>query len=389
MKIGFFTDSYLPTRHGVQVSIDSFRKCLQALGHEVFIYTTAFPRYKEIDPQIIRLHSFKVIEKPEMRFGLPIIQKGKFDEVSKIKLDIVHAHTPFNLGLFGKYISKLQKIPMVYTHHTHYAEYAKSYLKEKFVLPFFAKQYTRWFCGLSDAVIAPSEKIKKMLSEYGVKKKIYVLPTGVPANLFKRTAVSRKRAAELRAKWGVAPDERILLSFGRVGKEKNLDFLVSAYIEGKKLYPKLKLVIAGDGPYASELKKWARETEGARDIIFTGFAPNEDKHAYYQAADIFVFASKTDTQGIVILEAAASGKPIVALKDDAWRGSVINGKSGFSVSGESVKNFASKIAELAKDGALLKSFGAASLEIAREHSEEKAAEKLVKIYESVIKESHR
>src|SRR3989338_7520130 len=142
MRIGFFSDSYLPVRHGVQVSIDSFRKCLQIMGHKVFIYTTAFPHYKETDPEIIRLHSFKVIPKPEIRVGLPIIQKGKFSEALKIELDIVHEHSPFSLAIFCKYISKLQKIPMVYSHHTHYVEYAKSYFfKEKYVLPFFLKQF--------------------------------------------------------------------------------------------------------------------------------------------------------------------------------------------------------------------------------------------------------
>lgn len=386
MRIGFFSDSYLPVRHGVQVSIDSFRKCLKDKGHQVFIYTTSFPHYKETDPEIIRLHSFKVIPKPEMRVGIPIVQKGKFDVAIKNELDIAHAHTPFSLGLFAKYISKLQRIPMVYTHHTHYVEYAKSYFfKEKYVLPFFAKQFTKWFCSLSDAVIAPSEKIKRMLLEDGVKKRIYVLPTGIPIDSFKRTASSKERAAKLRASWGIETDEKVLLSLGRIGKEKNLDFMISAYIAARKLYPKLKLVIAGDGPYAEKLKKWAQKTEVGSIIIFTGFVPQEEKGIYYQAADIFVFASITDTQGIVILEAAASGLPIVAVKDDAWHGNLIDGKNGFSVKGVLADNLGAKIAELAQDSARLKSFGETSLKIADEFSEEKAAEKLLRIYASVMK----
>jgi 1,2-diacylglycerol 3-alpha-glucosyltransferase len=137
MKIGFFTDTYLPVVHGVEISIETFRKSLEKMGHKVFIYAPHAPGYKDKNPNVFRFQSIRVIEKPEMRLAFPFLPKDHFGEIIDFKLDIAHAHTPFSMGLLAKYIADHQKIPLVYTHHTHYPEYAKFYLKEKVIAPPF------------------------------------------------------------------------------------------------------------------------------------------------------------------------------------------------------------------------------------------------------------
>ncbi|GAI38976.1 unnamed protein product, partial [marine sediment metagenome] len=152
MKIGFFTDTYLPVTHGVEVSIATFRKTLEAAGHQVYIYAPESPGYKDKNPNVFRFKSIRVIKKPEMRYAFDFLPIGHtFKEISRFKLDIAHAHTPFSLGLLAKYISGRQLIPLIYTHHTHYPEYAKVYLKEKVLLPRLAKVYSAWFSNLSNA----------------------------------------------------------------------------------------------------------------------------------------------------------------------------------------------------------------------------------------------
>jgi glycosyltransferase involved in cell wall biosynthesis len=226
MRVGFFTDSYLPATHGVEVSIETFRRNLEKAGHQVFVYAPAVPGYIDRNRRVFRFKSIRVIDVPEMRLALPVVQDGNLQELTRFPLDVVHVHTPFTVGLLGKHIANQQRIPIIYTHHTHYPEYAKAYLRERVVLPFLAKSLSAWFSNMSDAVIAPSPKIKTLLKAYGVRKPIYVLPTGIRLQQFKRTRTSARKARALRTRLAIPRRERVLLFVGRLGREKNIDFLL-------------------------------------------------------------------------------------------------------------------------------------------------------------------
>lgn len=381
MKIGFFTDTYLPVIHGVEVSIETFRKSLEKRGHKVFIYAPYAPGYKDKNKNVFRFRSIKVIKKPEMRFALPFLPKDHFDKIMNLKLDIVHSHTPFSMGLLAKYVADHQKIPLIYTHHTHYPEYAKFYLKEKIITPLLARFLSGWYSNMADAVIAPSFKIKKLLAEYGVKKTkpIYVLPTGVNINLFKKSA---KRSFFVRRKFLIFPRAKVLIFVGRMGREKNLEFLLKSFSEVVKSAGDVFLLMVGDGPFLKELRELAGDLGIERNVVFTGAVPHKEIPDYYKAADVFVFSSKTETQGIVILEAMASGLPVVALKDEAFREIVIDGKNGFLVKSRKAKIFANKILN---SFAFHGEFSKNSRETACEFSEEKQAEKLLGIYKDSMK----
>ena len=383
MRIGFFTDTYLPVVHGVEISIETSRKILEKMGHKVFIYAPYTPGYKDKNPNIFRFRSVKVIKKPEMRLAFPFLPKDYSSDVSNIKLDIAHAHTPFSMGLLAKYIADQQKIPLVYTHHTHYSEYAKFYSKEKIVSPRLAKFLSGWYANLADAIIAPSCKMQRLLREYGVKKKkpFYILPTGINLKIFRK---SKKAGPRIKKRLKIHPKDKVLIFVGRMGGEKNLDFLLTAMAEISKKRKDITLLMIGDGPFLKELKALARKLNIERNVVFTKIIPHKEIPLYYQASDIFLFSSLTDTQGIVILEAMACGLPIVALKDDAFRKIVIDNKNGFLIKKASPKNFAKKTLKILDNPTLYRKFSIASQKIASAFSEVNQTKKLLKIYRKTM-----
>ncbi|MFH1657261.1 MAG: glycosyltransferase family 4 protein [bacterium] len=383
MRIGFFTDTYLPEIHGVEVSIESFRRTLEAMGHEVYIYAPETPGYKDANPRVFRFKSQRILKNPEMRYSFDFLPVGHtFGEISRFKLDVVHAHTPFGLGLLAKYISERQLIPLIYTHHTHYQEYAKFYLKEKILLPYLAKVYTTWFSSIAHAIISPSLKIKKLLREYGVKQKvpIYILPTGIDLQIFKKV-VGEKQA--LRKKLKISDQAKILLTVSRIAEEKNVKFLIDSF--AKFVKKDVFFLLVGGGPFLEEAKKLVKKLKIEKNIIFIGKVFPEKVSAYYKAADIFLFASLTDTQGIVLLEALACGLPVVALKDDAFSGVILNGKNGFLTNKQ---NFNKKVTTLLENETMYKKLSAEAVKTASIFSNQNMAKKLVDIYEEQIKRTY-
>jgi len=383
MKIGFFTDTYLPIIHGVEISMETFRQVFEKMGHQVYIYAPHVPGYKDKNPNVFRFNSVKIVKEPEMRFAFPVFPQDAFKEASKFKIDIAHAHTPFSMGLLAKYIAKKQKIPMVYTHHTHYPEYAKVYFKEKLLLPQLAKLYCAWFANMADTIIAPSEKIKKMVRTYGVKKTIpiQVVLTGINLDIFKPSA---QEGQKIKEKLNIPKQTKILLFVGRINKEKNVEFLIDVIKEISLKRQDFKLLMAGDGALIEELKEKINQLNISQFVQFVGKVPHKSVSQYYQAADLFCFPSLTDTQGIVLLEAMACGSPVVTLKDDAFFNVVKDNENGFMVSRQSVFLYAQKIIQLFDDQQLYKQFSIAAQDTAKKYSETSQAQKLIKIYQDLI-----
>ncbi len=387
MRIGFFVDSYLPNTFGIEVSIESFRKNLEKLGHQVFIFAPYFANYKDTNPRIFRFRSLKICEKPEMRVALPFLSDNieQFKKVQELKLDIVHSHSPYTMGYLGKYAADKQGIPFVYTHHTQYSEYAKVYFKDKLILPRLAKMWSKLFANWADLVIAPSPKIEKMLREDGVEKRIAVLPTGIDLSIFKK---SNKKRKEIREKLGIAPQTKVLFFAGRISEEKNVAFLIDALKETLKKRKDVRLLLAGLGPkpYLRKLIKKAEENKVRAFVRFLGLLPRKDMPSFYQAADIFVFPSLTETQGIVVLEADASGLPVVVLEDDAFKNIVVNNKNGFLIKNNSPSSFSAKILKILEDKDFYDKLSLGSRLIASRFSIEKQTEKLLNLYSSVLKQ---
>jgi len=379
LKIGFFTDTYLPQVNGVVTSIESFRQELEKQGHEVYVFCPRADQEEETK-RVIRFPSIKFAFQPEYHVSLPFTRHLLRDFWEK-DLDIVHAHTPFSLGLLGYYYAHIKKVPFVYTYHTLYPEYVKSYVwKGRLITPKMVAKITAIFSNRCDLNIAPSEKIKKLLKGYGVRRPIKVLPTGIRVENFNK----KVRPNNFRSRYKIEPDEDVLLYVGRLGQEKNIEFLLKAFFILKQNRQKIKLLIAGDGPAKKSLKNLVKNHGLKKDIIFTGYLSTQEIIKANQSADLFVFASKTDTQGLVILEAAASGLPIVAVKDDAFSKILKDKINGFVVK-QNVTEFNQKVLKILDNKKLYQRMSKKSVEIARNFSIGKQTEQLLRDYKSLLK----
>lgn len=374
LKIGFFTDTYYPQVNGVVTSIESFRKELEKQGHEVFVFC---PRAnsRETQKNVIRFPSIKFFFQPEYHVSVPFT-RHLLKNLWQKDLDIVHAHTPFSLGLLGYYYAYIKKVPFVYTYHTLYPEYVKSYLWHgRVITPRLAEKVTAVFSNHCDLNIAPSEKIRLLLKKYGVTKPISVLPTGLDLKKFSQQVEKNK----VRSKYGIKPDEKALLYVGRLGKEKNIGLIVKTLRLLKDKGLKVKLLIVGDGPDRLSLQNLVKNSQLSKEVIFAGYLRGQAVVSSYQAADLFVFASQTDTQGLVMLEAAACGLPIVAVKDAAFANILKNGSNGFTVS-QDPKEFSQKITTILSNKKLYQKMSAASVQTASGFSSKNQGQKLEKLY---------
>ncbi len=375
MKIGFFTNTYFPICYGSVISIESFRKNLEKLGHEVYVFAPNYPDYKDVNKNIFRYPSFLFSYKIEYPISIPIssfINK----KIKELNLDIIHVHQPFSLGKRGLKFARELKIPVVFTYHAKYEDYVH-------YVPFFSenllaelvKQEAVNFANKCDIIITPSEGIKKIIKKRGVNKKnIKVLPTGINWNAFQEG-----NGEKIREKYKIKKNEILCLNVGRINQEKNLVFLLESF---KKIFlkdPKTKLMFIGEGFLKEELKEKTKEWGLDKNVIFTGFIKNEKVKDYFKSADIYLQTSKSETQGITILEAMASSLPIVAVKATGTEDFVVDKKNGF-LTKNNQKDFVEKIEYLIKHPLKRKEFGKQAQQDSKKFKEINQAHKLEKIY---------
>lgn len=312
MNIGLFTDTYFPQNSGVATSIKTLKDALEKQGHNVFIFTTTDPHIKRgtVEPNIFRFSSIPFISFTDRRIAF----RGFFEatKVAKeVKLDIVHTQTEFALGIIGKYVAHQLKIPAVHTYHTMYEDYLHYVLNGHLLKPYHVKQFTRGYLKSMDGCIAPSKRVKALLERYGVKIPIRIIPTGVDIQ-----SLNGVKKQNIRQKLGIAPDALVLLNLSRIAAEKKIDRILSIMPEIVDQYPKVKLVIAGDGPDVNILKDQVARLTLEDYVIFTGNIPHDEVGSYYRMADLFVSASDTETQGLTYIEALASGTKCVVYDTD-------------------------------------------------------------------------
>lgn len=312
MRVGLFTDTYLPQISGVATSIKTLKEELEKQGHEVYIFTTTDKHVKRYeDPTIIRLPSVPFISFTDRR----IVYRGLFEsyKIAKIyKLDIIHTQTEFSLGILGKMVGKALRIPVIHTYHTQYEDYVRYIANGKLIRPSMVKYIVRGFLNDLDGVICPSRIALNLLDGYSVKIPKRIIPTGIDLKEYERPDISQEDIVKLREKWAIASDETVLLSLSRVSYEKNIQALLANMPKILSNNPKVKLLIVGDGPYLEELKEQAQDLAVMDNVIFTGMVSHNETALYYKAADFFISASTSETQGLTYAESLASGKPIIA-----------------------------------------------------------------------------
>ena len=325
MRIGLFTDTYFPQVSGVATSIRTLKTELEKLGHTVFIFTTTdkdVNRYE--DWQIIRIPSVPFFAFKDRRIAYRGFSTA-LEIARQYQLDIIHTQTEFSLGLLGVWIAKELRIPVVHTYHTQYEDYVRYIAKGMVIRPSMVKYIVRGFMSDLDGVICPSEIVYDLLMKYKVKVEKRVIPTGIELAKFERPEITSENIADLRDKLGIAKDETMLLSLSRVSYEKNIQAILAALPAVLEENPDVKLVVAGDGPYLSDLKAQAKRLNIIDVVIFTGMIAPSETALYYKAADFFISASTSETQGLTYLESLASGTPIIA-HGNPYLDNVINDK---------------------------------------------------------------
>ncbi len=380
MKIGFFTNTYFPICYGSVISIESFRKNLEKLGHDVYVFAPSHRDYEDEGEKIFRYPSFLFRYKIDYPVSIPIssfINK----KIKELDLDIIHVHQPFSLGREGLKFARKLNIPVVFTYHAKYEDYVHyvPFLPEHLLADLVKKEAVN-FANKCDLTITPSEGIKKVIQRRGVKKDlIKVLPTGIDCESFEKG--DREK---IREKYKIKKDEILCLNIGRVNEEKNLTMLLMAVRAVILENSKIKLMFIGEGFLKNGLlemvKKWGIE----KQIIFTGFIKYKEVKDYWQAADIYLQTSKSETQGITILEAMAVGLPIVAVKATGTEDFIVNNKNGLLTKNQT-EDFVEKIKFLLKNPLAKKRMAVQAKKDAKNFREINQTKKLEAIYEELIK----
>ena len=374
MHIGYFTNAYHPTISGVVTSVSSYRKALSDLGHNVFIFTPHTEDYEDTEPFVFRYPSIDVPNFPDLPLVIPI--STSIDHIMPaLKLDVIHSHHPVLLGRTAAHKAEKLNLPLVFTFHTRYREYSHYIsLNQKFV----KEQIDNWLCeylGKVHHIITPSESMRQiLLDEYGFSEQVTTIPTGIDFSRYEK--VSREL---IRAKHGWK-DEIILMSVGRLALEKNWETLIKAAASVIRKHPNVKLVILGEGAEHKELEKQALELGIAENVEFPGRIGPENVPNYLAAADIFCFASITETQGLATLEAMAAGLPVAAVDASGTSDAVEDGKQGFLTPNDSAA-LAQAIENLVLDPDLRKSMGAEARSKAKEYDIVHQAQRLLSVYE--------
>lgn len=333
MKIAMMTNNYKPFVAGVPISVEKLSESLRALGHQVVVFAPSYDNQIE-EEDVVRYGA--LLKGVAGGFSVPNSLNPKIEKKFKEgNFDVIHVHHPMLIGATARYLSRKYHVPLVCTYHTRYEQYLHyvgiSGLQK--ILPLYLQ---RTLCAC-DMVFAPTPNIRTYLKEVGIHVPIEVLPTGLSAGSFQPDTL---KAAELRANLS---DGRPFLfcTVARLAREKNLEFLLESLTIFKQMCGAcFKLLLIGRGPYRERLRQRVRELSLTEEIIFMGEVPNVDIKEYCLACDLFLFPSRSETQGIVLLEAMAVGTPVLALRATGTEDIVENSVNGYmtDVSGDSAQD---------------------------------------------------
>jgi 1,2-diacylglycerol 3-alpha-glucosyltransferase len=340
LRVGLFTNNYFPMLGGVSTAVETIRGDLEALGHEAVVVAPRMAGADDRGRRVIRVPAVPALTYPDFALPLPLGPRWS-RRLRVLDLDVFHAHHPFLLGASARRLARECGRPFIFTHHTLYDRYAHHVPLPRPLVARSAIRRSRRFADSADLVIAPSDFVARRLRTQGVRRPIEVLPTGVDLDLFR----SGDRDAARQA-LGLAGADRVLLYVGRLDREKNLEFLLRA-VARVKATP-LRLLLVGRGMQAGSLSQTAAALGLGGRVEFRGGSPPDGLPVYHRAADAFVFASTSETQGLAVLEAMASGLPVVAVRASGIEEIVSDGVSGLLVP-EDVGAFATAVDEILGD----------------------------------------
>jgi glycosyltransferase involved in cell wall biosynthesis len=381
MKIGIFTNNYWPNPYGVTQSIEGFRKSFEKNGHTVFIFAPRWKGFQDANPRVFRYPSLDISIKIKFPLAIPISFRAD-KALEKLDLDIIHSQHPNLLGWAARKWAKKKGIPLVFTWHALYDQYVH-------FAPFVPRRLAAWwvnrqavgYANSTEAVVVPTDSVKKIIEKLGVKsKKIISIPSGVEEELYQNPDRNL-----IREKYGVKDSEILLLLISRLTAEKNVEFLFRSAMRILKNNLSTKFLVVGEGNLSNKLKKMVALDSLSGRVLFHGLVDKKEIKNFYAAGDIFIFASKSETQGMILSEAMYAGLPVVGVDAPGTRDLVENEVSGLLV-GEDEEDFSEAVVRLIQNADLRKTFSDNARRIAREKYTDRAcAKKMMALYESLIK----
>jgi 1,2-diacylglycerol 3-alpha-glucosyltransferase len=381
MKILFISDVYFPRVNGVSTSIQTFRHNLRLLGHTVHLIAPDYQTTSADETDILRVPAKSLPFDPEDRLMSYRWVMKNLDQLRGEQYDIIHIQTPFVAHYLGTKLSRLLGIPCVETYHTFFEEYLYHYILivPKKLMRLIAKRFSRHQGNSLDGMVVPSHPMLQVLKSYGVTTHAEVIPTGIAPESF----VLGDRAA-FRNKYKIPQDRPVLLFVGRVAHEKNIGFLLHVLNLIRLVMPDVLFVIAGEGPARKSLEHEVRELGLSENVMFIGYLDrNTELNSCYRSADIFIFSSRTETQGLVLLEAMAQGIPVVSTAELGTR-DVLREGVGVWIAKEDVADFSGKVIKMLRDAEVRKDLGEAGRNYAHTWSASMQAERLLAFYSSVL-----
>lgn len=390
MRVGIFTESYPPLVNGVSTSILMLEHALTKLGHEVFIITVSDKRKEytlENNGHILRLPSVNLANCYDYKMTSVYPIKA-VNMIKKMNLDVIHSNVEFTIGIFARVVSEQLSIPLVHTYHTNWEDYTHYITKNKKIFDDICKRLIRYLVVFFEdktvtELIVPSNKIYNIFKDkYKFTKNIHIIQTGIETNKFFKENFDQKNINSLKKKLGIKKKDFVVMTVSRLAKEKNVDQIIKNHKELIKKYSNMKLLIVGDGPDFYKLKEEAKELGISDSVIFTGKVLLNDIPIYYQLGNVFVTASKSETQGLTVVEAISSSLPVVAIKDDSFVNSVIEDFNGYIF--ENDEKYIDSISKLYEDRNIYNRFSNQSRILSSNFSSEYFALKVLKVYEVAI-----
>jgi glycosyltransferase involved in cell wall biosynthesis len=378
MRVGLFTNNYLPFRGGVTTAVETVRRGLAARGHGAWVFAPAFPGAAADAAHVHRYPSIPAPTYPG--FSLPVPVSRRLSRIAgDLDLDVLHAQHPFLLGPTARRLARRRRRPLVFTHHTRYEKYAHYVPLNQRLVAKMAVRLSCRFADTADLVVAPSERMAATLAARGVRAPITVVPTGVALHRF---APGDQGAARRALGW---PDDGpTCLYVGRLDREKSVNRVIRAFDAIAEAVRGARLMLVGQGTHEAALRRLAQDGRASDRIHFAGSRAHDDLPAVYQAADLFLFASETETQGLVLAEAHASGLAAVAVRASGVDEVVRDGETGHLTKGEPAE-LADAAIGLLLDPERRRAMGRAARRVAEAHfSAERQMDVLVGHYERLI-----
>lgn len=381
MKILFISDVYFPRINGVSTSIETFRNNLRALGHTVHLIAPDYLVPSSDESDIMRVPSRALPLDPEDRLMSYRWVMQRLEQLRSEQYDVIHVQTPFVAHYLGTKLSRLLGIPCVETYHTFFEEYLYHYIPfvPKSIMRFVAKRFSRHQGNSLNGMIVPSHPMRQVLQAYGVTTRAEVIPTGIEPESF-----VPGDGPLFRQKYNIPLDRPVLLFVGRVAHEKNIGFLLKVVAQVRLKIPNVLLVIAGEGPARASLQQETQAAGLAEHVMFIGYLDRHTElNSCYACADLFVFSSRTETQGLVLLEAMAQGTPLVSTAELGTR-DVLRDGLGVWVAKEDIPDFSEKVCMLLGNAETRQALSISGKEYAHGWSAIKQAERMLGFYHTLL-----